>query len=233
MTVALDNIAEWAAFSTVTPNSIEFTPTGTARGILVGISVFGSSTDRITGVTCEGVAMSRVDFAGTASGEPGGAYLYFLGTSIAAGALTIAISTDGGAQVKWASAVSVTAAADTEIVIFNKATSAAGADPQIALDTSAVSSLRMSITYSGHNAPTDLAELSGMEAAAAVAEIDNGASVAKLGRQTAAATGSFTIGYTATAEDYAIVAAAVQEVSGAAAADPYPYIGGGYYPTEG
>lgn len=212
MTVAFDSIAESAEFTTTTPHTFTGpTPVGTPRSVTVGIAWGTDSTDHITGaVTYGGVAMTRVDVSLTATTEPGGAVLYHLGAGIPAGAQTVSITHDGSATVKWACCVLDTAAGDTEIVVSDK-TDGTLANPQLALDTGATSSLRRCILYSGVNAPGSATPLSGMEAVAAANANDFGAFCAFMGLQTTASTGSFTIGYTIASDDAALVAAAIQE----------------------
>lgn len=220
MTVAFDAELDLGSFTTTSPDNTTFTPVGTPRGILVGIAHGTDSTDHITGVTYGGVAMARIDTAADAVSEAGRAYLYFLGASIPTGAQTVAITHDAGVTVKWAAAASVTAAVDTEIVTFAKL-EGDQADPQIALDTGATTSLRFSILYSGRNVVGDNVALTDVQASGSSPRIDFGNFVAIFGRQTSAASsGSFTIGYTTLIDDVAMIAAAVQEVSGATTVTP-------------
>lgn len=235
MTVARDAVLEFLTFTTTSPATLSFTPVGTPRGITVVIAHGAVSTDLITSVTYGGVAMARIGTAVDTAGEAGRVYTYFLGASIPTGTQTVSIVHTGSADVKWACVQSVTAAADTEVVTSAVLQAGNQADPQIALNTVATESLRNSILYSGLPTPTtDLTVLSGMEAISAANTVDFGAFCALFGEQTTAGSGSFTIGYTALTDDVAMSAIAIQEVAGGAAAeDPYPYMGGGYYPVEG
>lgn len=236
MTVARDAVLESATFTTVTPFTFVFTPVGTPRAIVLAIAQTGSVTDTIDGtVSYGGVAMTRlptVGFAVDSSGEVGSVFFYFLGSGIPTGAQTVSISHTGAATTKWAICASATAAADTEVGASGRL-QGNQANPQIALDTGAASSLRFSILFHGAQLLSDLTVLSGMEANATATSIDFGNTLGVFGQQTTAATGSFTIGYTAADDDVAMIAVAIQEVSGVATVDPYPYIGGGYYPHQG
>lgn len=233
VTVARDTFLESATFTTTTPHTFTFTPVGTPRAILLGITC-GSVNDEIDGaVTYGGVAMTRQGFVTSLAGdEDGSAWLYFLGASIPTGAQTVSISHTGVAAVKWAIGQSMTAAADTEIIVSGTVATNT-ANPSVALDTGATESLRSAILYSGANQPGDAVVLTGMEANTAAMSHDFGNFTSFFGMQTTAATGSFTIGWTAALNDAAMIAVAVQEIAAAGGADPYPYVGGGYYPTQG
>lgn len=216
MTVAFDAELDLGSFTTTSPDDTTFTPVGTPRGIVVGIGTTVVNTDVVTGVTYGGVAMTRIGTA-TASAGAGDtfrAYLYFVGASIPTGAQTIAITHSGSADPKWAAALSITAATDTEVGAFNTL-STVQTNPQIALDTGADESLRCSFILSGLGTPSDLTAISNVLAVGSSPRIDFGSNVAILGRQTSAASsGSFTIGYTGGSDDVAMVAAAIQEISG-------------------
>lgn len=232
MTVARDAVLEFAVWTTTSPATLAFTPVGTPKGVVVGIVSTASTNDVITGVTYGGVAMTRIGTIASTSTEPGRAYLYFLGAGIPTGAQTVSITHTGTAAEKWACVQTQTAATDSEIGASGTLNTQS-VDPQIALNTGAVSSLRQSIIYNGTNAVANLTPVAGMETTIAATSHDFGSFITRFGEQTTAATGSYSIGYTGSGVDQAMVAVAVQEVQGVVAADPYPYIGGGYYPTEG
>lgn len=214
MTVVRDTFLESATFTTTTPHTFTFTPVGTPRAILVAVA-WPSVTDEINGaVTYGGVAMARIALATTTAGdEDGSAVLYFLGAGIPTGAQTVSITHTGATTVKWAACQSMTAGADTEVTVSGTVATNT-ANPSVALDTGATSSLRTAILYSGTNQPGNAAVLTGMEANTSAMSHDFGNFTAFLGMQTTAATGSFTIGWTVALDDAALVAAAVQEVSG-------------------
>lgn len=215
MTVAPGTLADFAEFTTVSPATIEFTPVAAAKTIVIGSVINGSNAQQITSVTVEGVAASLIDHAEDTAGEGGRVDLWVLHGTFAAGvALTIDLVHTGAASPKWASVWSLTAGATTETGVSG-IREENQADPQIALDSGAVSSLRLAIIFSGHDARGSLVQVAGMVAEVTdVSNHDFGAQVAKFGIQSTAATGSFTIGYTATTEDVAMVAVAIQEVAG-------------------
>lgn len=233
MTVTRDAFLESTTFTTTSPKTFTFTPVGTPRAILLGVA-YPSVDDEINGaVTYGGVAMARVALATTTAGdEDGSSVLYFLGAGIPTGAQTVSIAHSGAATAKWPICQSMTADADTEIVVSGTVATET-ANPSVVLDTGATSSLRTAILYSGTTQPGNATVLTGMEANSAAMSHDFGAVTAFLGMQSTAATGSFTIGWTISIDDAAMVAAAVQEIAAGGGADPYPYVGGGYYPTQG
>lgn len=236
MTVARDAVLESATFTTTTPHTFTFTPVGTPRGIVLFV-VYPAAADLITGtVSYGGVTMTRIPTNGHASvtTEAGSVVGYTLGASIPTGAQTVSIGHDGSATVKIAFVASMTAATDTEVAVSGKAQIESGVDPQTALNAGADSALRYCGLFSGEAAISGVLILAGMETLVAGTTHDFGISVAAIGQESTASTGSFTIGFTtAGSESHALIGVAIKESGGAVAADPYPYVGGGYYPTEG
>jgi len=212
MTVAHDAFTQSATWTnTPDPFTFSHTPTGTPRGVLVLITVnLEAGADAITSVTYGGVTMTRASpgFANDTAGEPGSAYAYFLGAAIPTGAQTVSINHSAGAGVKVACCITVTADADTVLAV-SATISEDATDPRTALDSGADSALRYCVINSGHGVVGNLALLAGMSA---VASTDHGARVTRFDRQTTASSGSFTTGYTATIEDVAFVAVAIEEI---------------------
>lgn len=197
-----------AAFTTTSPAVIAASPVGgDPRAVALAVVHNGASAQTVTAVTYGGVAMSRVEFAVDALGEAGTAEIWFLGTGIPTGDQDFSITHGGAASVKWPVGVGYLAATDTEAPVFGKL-EGDQADPQIVLNT-AVDAIRIAVILSGHNAPSSLAVITGMSA---VTTHDFTSQSARYDRQTSNSTGSFTIGYTATIEDVAMVAIAIQEV---------------------
>jgi len=220
MTVAHDAFTESSTWTnTPDPFTFSHTPSGTPRGVVVLITVnLEAGADVITGVTYGGVTMARASpgFAQDTLGEPGSAYLYFLGASIPTGAQTVSIDHTAGAGTKVAYCCTVTAADDTALSVSDILQGDI-TDPQVALDSGADSSLRYCILNGGLGTPASYTLLSGMSA---VESVDHGARVTRCDRQTTAASGSFTIGYTSANDDVMFVAAAIKETA-AAAGQPY------------
>lgn len=213
MAVSNGTIAEFSPWGATTPVSIEFTPVDAARAIVVATVNNGAVDDQFTGITVEGVAMTRVDFAIDSAGETGRGELWFLAGAFPSGvAQTVQITTTGGLGTKWASVASVKSLSIPEVAISSKL-EGDQTNPQIALNTAPTSSLRMAVLFSGHDAAGTPVEVTGMEAVVAASQHDFGTTVAKLGRQAAWAK-TYTIGWTAASEDTAMVAIAIQESDG-------------------
>lgn len=211
MTVARDAVLEFATFTTTSPATLSFTPTGTPRGIVVHVVVNLAVTDQITGVTYGGVPMGRwaSTFDTSVSGR---VYTYFLGAGIPTGTQTVEIAHTGTAQVKWAIVQSFTAAADTQPGTVGMDWSGGAANPTVPLDSGAISALRTGILLTSHDDISSVTPLAGMEANSTATTHDFGNEVALLGQQTTAGTGSFNLGFTATTSSFGIVGLAVEEV---------------------
>jgi hypothetical protein len=205
---AHDTATESATFTTTTPHTFTHTPVGTPRGVLVTIDHGTPQTDVITSVTYGGVAMARVSTAADAAGEDGRVYAYFLGTGIPVGAQTVSIVHSGSATVKHAVAISVLAPSDTCITGVGTL-SADQANPQLALPSEMVGQ-RYCVIYSGKDTVSDLTPLAGMTA---VHDHDFGTFVSRVDRQTTPSSGTYTIGYTATSDDVAMIAIAIGAIS--------------------
>ena len=108
------------------------TPSGTPRGVWVGIGQNQASGDQVTSVTYGGVAMTRVGIVLGAFTETMTTYAYFLGESIPTGAQTVEVLV-GGAANKRAVSSTFTAAADTEVHTFGTVANGNATNPLIAL----------------------------------------------------------------------------------------------------
>ena len=215
MTVAFGAVTPTGAitaFTTTTPFAFNHTPSGTPRGVIVGIAHGSVSTDLITSVSYGGVAMTRVDSAVDTATEPGRSYLYFLGASVPTGTQSVSIVHTGSADSKVAVCATVTAASDTEVGDFDKIDNDI-TNPQVTLTTTDAS-LRFGMLYGGKASPTDYTAVTDVVAVASSPRIDFGANVAVFARQSSAASsGAMTFGYTsASSDDVAFVALAVQEL---------------------
>lgn len=112
MALAFDASSETTGTTTF---SWTHTPVGTPRGVFVFIVTQTDTADVISGVTYGGVTMDRQQHAADAVGEAGACYGYFLGESVPTGAQTVEVTVSSGSNAKWACAITVTAAADTEL----------------------------------------------------------------------------------------------------------------------
>ena len=116
MTVAHDASTEFSAtFTTTSPATVDHTPSGTPRGVIVAIDHGTVADDLITGVTYGGVSMTRVATAVDPSTELGRGYIYHLGANIPTGTQTVSISHTATSTVKHACVCTVTAAGDTQV----------------------------------------------------------------------------------------------------------------------
>lgn len=182
--------------------SFSHTPVGTPRAVIVG--VVDNGTTLVTAVTYGGVALARVDSATDTGGENGCCDLWFLGENIPTGTQTVAIT---GAHDECYVAT-FTADADTEIAAVGTRLTVDQADPQIAVDSGTRSALRVAVLYSGQNAPSGATVVA--NTTSDMAE-DLGNETGFGSHQNSPSTGSFTIGWTSTIEDVAMVAAAIAE----------------------
>jgi hypothetical protein len=127
------------------------TPVGTARGIVVAIQT-DQGSDVISTVTYGGVSMSRVAHVLDTATEPGGAYIYFLGSGIPTGAQTVAVTrTSTGAMSIRACCISLKADNDTYVV--TSSTQGENASISIATDAGQVRALRVLSWYTGFATP--------------------------------------------------------------------------------
>lgn len=211
MAVAFDAASETERTGTSDPTSHTHTPVGTPRAVVVSIIHGTSVTDHAVGVTYGGVALSRIVRATDATGEPGAAELWFLGSGIPTGPQTI--------QADWASAttddihlscITLTASANTEVVDFDS-TANDQANPSLTLNYSGRTCLAIGSLYDGIAIPTGFTENANCTR---VNDEDFGAFSAVVTRQTTAGSSDFAIGGSAANNSCAFVAIAVSEVAG-------------------
>ena len=204
-----------ATFTTTSPTNISHTAAAGVKLALVFIAQH-DSTDRISGVTYDGVAMTRNSTDADTAGEPGRVYVYSVAVQEGtAGAKTAAISHDGNAVVKWACVVTIIGTGAAGIVadarIIGPLNTGGGdqADPtavslQNVFEVSGVTpmnSMGYMVLFSGHD---DLASIAMREPLdTAVQNHDFGTAVARVDRTSGRdITTQFTdLGYTATSED--------------------------------
>lgn len=146
--VAFDNYA--SSSETTGDISFDITPVGTARGLIVYV-LTNAEGDEITSVTADGVSMTEVadSPALNTTGEDGGSHCFFLGSSIPAGTLTIAVTTSGTSTTKIAGAVTLTADQDTSVVDTDLLISTAVSNPSVTLSLSGISCFAMIGAWSG------------------------------------------------------------------------------------
>lgn len=212
MAVAFDAATESSEWTT-TPDPFTFnhTPSGTPRGVMVFVVQQGSAADQVSGITYGGTAMTRVVSASDSAAETGRAYVYFLGASVPTGTQTVSIDHTAGSGSKWACAVTVTAGGDTEVKDFDSLNDDQ-TNPQVSLDSGAAVAQRYVGLFSGLNVPSNATPISGMSA---IHDNDFTNQSARVDRETSTSSGATSVGYTASAEDCALVALAIGEISGA------------------
>lgn len=200
-------------FTTTSPKTFTTTPTTAPRAVLVAIVQDAGTDDTITAVSYGGVALTRIIRAVDAAGEIGTAEIWFVGSGIPfPGTQTVSITHTGLATTKTPFAVGYEAGGNTEVVDSDKVEGDVS-NPSVALDSGAVEAIRVGAVFSGHNAPSSLAVLTGMTA---VSTVDFGTTSGRYDRQTSNSTGSFTFGYTAGGDDTALVGIAIAEITGTA-----------------
>jgi hypothetical protein len=191
------------------------TPVGTPRGVLVWVLYSNtlSHADFVTGVTYGGVSMTEV--AGSPNvktvTESMSAHCFFLGSSIPTGAQTVAVDvTDTNNYAAFA--LTVTAAADTEVVDSDGTINSDSiADPSVTLSLGGRSCFAAIGFSSGQNAVTGITPLTGWTGDL---EDDLGGQTMGLYTYNTVGTTDVTAGWTQTAEDAVAMAVAIAEVSG-------------------
>jgi len=209
--VAYDAFANSAAAAST--RSWTHTPVGTPRGVIVWVIDIDGDDD-ISTVTYGGVSMTQVSAspAVLTTGETGAVHCFFLGSSIPTGAQTVvATAPTGTGGVKVGYSVTLTAAADTEVVDSDAINSASVADPSVVLALAGRTSWAGLALYSGHDALTGITPLLNWTGRI---EQDAGTEGAACYTYNTVSTADVTAGWTQTAEDAVAVAVAVSEVAG-------------------
>jgi hypothetical protein len=185
------------------------TPVGTPRGVLVFVYTI-SATQTVTGVTYGGVAMTPVSGGAAAdiATEPGRVDVYFLGSSIPTGAKSVVVSRTNNSVVMYATAITQTAAGDTEVAgVSILQNDQALAQQSISDGSTGVNSVRYAGAYSGLAAPPTVGANSTL-----LQNIDLGNFGASTVRETTAGQGARLVGFTAASDDVAAVHLAVREI---------------------
>lgn len=216
MAVAHDAASESHTGTTGSASEASFnwahTPVGTPKGALVFVKCSGSALDRVTGVNYGASAMTAVvgGRAVDTATEAGSVKAYFLGSSVPTGAQTVTVNRSNNSDVLWAVAITVTAASDTEITGIVLAQED-GTLAEVAVDDGSPgsNSMRYAGLYSGLAAvPTVGANTTALH------DIDFGAKVASVVRETTAGQGARSLGWSdGTTDDVAAVYLAIKESS--------------------
>ena len=214
MTVEYDNSNNFTGFGGNATATVA--PVGTVRGAIGIVQQGTNDSDTVTGMTCGGVAMTRVGrFVGTNS-EHTVIYVYFLGAGIPAGSLDFVATTNASAG-KVTTGITLTAAADTE---FNIATmvmdSASENDPRVNFAIGGIESFVCQAFTSGKSQVANISAKTNW-----VQQVigDMGALVSGVHTYDIVGTADVECGYdnTGAADNAQIVGIAVNEVSGGGA----------------
>ena len=193
------------------------TPSGTPRGVWVGIGQNQASGDQVTSVTYGGVAMTRRQFVSRGvTDDDGTTYTYFLGASIPTGAQTVLV-TVGGATKKNAIAATQTAGGDTEVDSVNT-TSGLFTNPAIVLSTASSTTACYAAAHISESAAAVSVTAGGTQIAEAVGVLND---VGSFQRLTAlGGGGDVTLGWTYANDEIAGAAIAIREVGDVPAVYP-------------
>lgn len=208
MSIALDSFASSAAGTgNLTATS---TPVGTIRGVLAFVVQTGAADDQISGVTAEGVAMTRVAFNPKAAAEAGAVYCYFLGTGVNA-ATSALVVTVTGAATKVAHIVCLTANADCGVVDSDVTINSGSlANPSVTLSTGGLTCFAAIGGFSGFGNLSNITPTAGWTGQL---EEDFGSDSGFVYAYDTVAAADVTAGWTQAADDAIAVAVAVAEVS--------------------
>lgn len=202
------------------------TPVGTPRGVLVLIVLNAEAIDEIAGVTYGGQAMTEVALSPllhATGSEDGTVYGYFLGSSVPAGAQTVQVTTSGSTRAKTAQCMTMTAAKDTAVDDTTTLESGAATDPAVSLDTTAEAAIYAAL-HSG-------ASTAGVAPDGNTTQLREttftGTFALSFARRTsnASGAGSFSVGWTSSSDEQAVLGVAIREVfeaTGSATASARP-----------
>ena len=217
------NVSEGGASSVVSPNnSITFagntpfsqaggtitlthTPTSVPSAVVVFVTNTTTAFNRVGTITYGGVPLTLITAAVDSSGENMNTSAYFLGSGVLPGSQTVSITYSGaGTDRRIVNVITLTNALNAPMAIENYDTIGGDtADPQITLTTGGNNCLALCQIGSGFNALGSLTPLNNMTS------IDSTTSnnrTVYADRQTTSSTDNFTIGYTGTIDDVAMVA---------------------------
>lgn len=217
MAVAHDTASESHTGTTGSASEASFswthTPVGTPRGVLVLVFNLSSSTDTVSSVTYGGTALTAVTGgrAVDTAGEAGSCKAYLLGASVPTGAQSVVVNRTNNADVMYAVAITVTAAADTEtkgtpvLIQENSTLAEQSVDAGVGVDAT-----RYAGTFWGGNAePTAGASSTALHGLALASQ------AAGTVRETTAGTGARLVGFNmGFADDAAAVHLAIGEAAG-------------------
>lgn len=220
MAVAHDTATQ--SSTTFDNNSITFSHAGSAsaKGFGLLVAQETGAADQMGAVTYGGVSVPRIRREVRSTAEAGQVYAYFLGSGVPTGTQTVSITTapTTGADDFAAVAFTVTAATNTEVNAQAGTTSAAAANPSLAISPTA-SAVIYYVIWTGLAAPVTTVEAGGTH----MFGNDFGADSAMWSRKAVSA-GATTMGYTAASDVFAHLALAIAEVAAAASSQRMPRV---------
>lgn len=188
-----------------------------ARAGIVFVATHGTG-DLITGVTWNGVAMTRLYRAADTDTEPGSVVAYFL-DNVTNGTITVSRTNNAVVTVGYAASISaaglttasqtITRVSSTQNTNADTSTTGTGASGEVAVDDGSpgTNSMRFAAAYSGAATPP----LQGTNSTN-LQVLDSTALGSRFVRETTAGQGSRNVGFaTGTTDDWALVAVAVSE----------------------
>lgn len=197
--------------STGTTHSFSHPAGSGTRGMIVLAVEYGSG-DNISGITWDGVAMTRVQTNADTSGAPGRSSIWFLGSNVATGSknVQVTLSSDVAFRI-WFNAVSLTATAGRDMELLDSdGVNEDADDPSVTLQYGLRVGLAVVCLYSGQANPSQSTELA---TATLLREDDAGSVTAHSSRQTVPGVNDYVAGVTTGAtDDVAFSAAAFSEV---------------------
>jgi hypothetical protein len=217
MTVAFDAGSESDTGSSGSTGNYSWShvPVSAPKGVVVFVFYDVATLDRVTAVSYGGVALTAVagGNAVDTAGEAGNCQAWFLGSGIPTGTQTVSV-TQTGTALHYGVAVSVTAAADTNVTgVLLDQENMTLSEKSVDDGSPGTNSLRLAGVYSGLSTPPS-AGANSTDVASII--LGAGARSQAVVRETVAGQGARSVGFSSgTSDDVAAVYLAVREnVSG-------------------
>lgn len=215
MAIGYITIQEFTTSGTRTDDTLSFVSGGSSRGMLL-LSIHASTaTDRIPdgNVTYAGTNMPRFDRAVDSSGEPGAVYGFFLGSGVTQGDQDCVVTYNASnATTIVHYLIQLSGAADLEVITSSKVEGDAE-NPSATPAKGGVSAFAFGILFSGHDAVTSHAPVTGLTEPQTC---DFGSQTGSVVYETSGpSTSDQAVGWTATSEDVALLAVVIREAAAA------------------
>ncbi len=234
-TVVFDASSELERTGTTDPATWTHTPVGTPRGVAVLIADETTSTDHVlavkynvgaSGAACAsgGVSLKRIIRATDTAGEPGSAEIWFLGTGLPTGAVSVCVDLDSATTDDYEFvAVTWTAAGDIRIVDADTVNEDA-TNPSVTEQYGGYSSVSAMMLYSGLGTLPS-SNCSGNGTCTNMQLFDDGGKGSMADRGPAAGTTNQVMGYTAALDDVALAVFTITDASCGASSSRF-WVGG-------